>query len=222
MALRKIGCDVRFVDHMSGHTTEKAVLPQDNAAEVCCYSVFFGNKSTAFRHMQAVRKLANAPKLIIAFGPFASEFPEEILSSGLADVVVIDDPEFVVPKIIQNLGPVDSFSSIPNIAYQARGQMVRTPKHSFPDLDEIPFIGPFLHEQKEPVVIMASRGCQYHCVFCDRNKLWGGGVRQRSLDNVIEEIRQLVEVHQVKLIKFIDEDLPADRQRFIALCEDVS
>ena len=222
LALAKIGLDVRFVDLMPDAQGNPSSTTEDNLAQVLCYTVFFGNKVNAFRHMEKARRAPKAPRLIIAFGPFASVFPEEILTRGLADIVVAHDPEFVIPKILQEGDKATPWESIPNISYIKEGKVIQTQKHSFHHLDEIPFISTYLHHQgHRPAVIMTARGCQYHCVFCDRNVLWGGGVRKRSIDNVLSEIKELIEIHGVKEIRFIDEDLATDRKFLTALCEGI-
>lgn len=220
LALAQRGLNVRFVDLMSDGTPESSGLPVENTADICCYAVFFGNKATALRHMREVRHAPRAPRRIIAFGPFASVFSEEILSSGLANVVVSSDPEFVIPLILHEGNNPGALSIIPNISYGQGGKIIHTNKHFFHDLDTIPFIGPYLCSRGHHFVsILTVRGCQYHCVHCDRNVLWGRGVRHRSVHNVLQEISELVEVWHAQQIEFIDEDLAADHGHLAALCE---
>ncbi len=219
LALVQKGLDVRWVDLMASNKQDPSKAREDSA-DVCCYAIFFGNKVNAFRHIEQARRSKKPPRLIIAFGTFASAFSEEVLLRGLADMVVASDPEFVIPMILDEDRGLDSLSAIPNLSYVSEGKIVHTPKHSFHDLDQIPFISPFLYQQgHRPALMMTARGCQYHCVFCDRNALWGGGVRNRSVANVLSEIRELVEVHHAKEIRFLDEDLAADRMRLAAICE---
>lgn len=220
LALAQKGLDIRSVDLMTDKEGNPSAAPGQNSADVCCYAVFFGNKVNAFRHMEDARRAKKAPRLIIAFGTFASVFSEEILLRGLADIVVTNDPEFVIPAILQEDNGVIPLETIPNLSYIHEGKVIHTRKHSFHDLDEIPFISPYFYSQgHRPAFIMTARGCQHHCVFCDRNVLWGGGVRNRSVVNVLSEVRELVEGHHVREIEFLDEDLAADHKRLAAICE---
>lgn len=219
-SLAKKGLEVRWIDLMSDLGRNTPYLSQEDPADVCCYAVFFGNKVSAFRRMEELRRSKNPPRLIIAFGPFVAAFPEEVLAKGLADVVVSHDPEFVIPAVVQESNGVPALGAIPNLSYIHEGKFVHTVKHSFHDLDEAPFISPYLYSQgHRPAYIMSARGCQYHCIFCDRNALWGGGVRNRSVDHVLKEIRELVEVHHAKDIRFLDEDLAADHKRLVEICK---
>lgn len=223
LALTQKGLKVSWVDVKFD---EKGSIPpasNENIADICCYAVFFGNKTSAFDHMKEMRSAKKPPRSIIAFGPFAAAFPDEILSRGLADIVVFADPEFVIPMILKSGCEISSLSMIPNLAYIQNEKIISTIKHSFENLDEIPFIAPHLYVQGEqPAYIMTARGCQYHCVFCERNAIWGGGVRQRSVENVLKEIEYLVEIMKVRKIEFLDEDLAADPQYVIALCKGLS
>lgn len=220
LALAKKGLDPRFVDLMPDKEGNVSALSEQDPADVCCYAVFFGNKVSAFRQMEDARRASKAPRLIIAFGSFASVFSEEILSRGLADMVVSADPEFVIPAVLQAGDTPPFWETIPNLSYIHEGKVIHTRKHSFLNLDEAPFVSPYLYSQgHRPAFITTARGCQYHCVFCDRNVLWGGGVRNRSVDNVLQEIKELVNGRQVPIVEFLDEDLAADHKRLTALCE---
>jgi radical SAM superfamily enzyme YgiQ (UPF0313 family) len=223
LALQHNGLNVRWVDLKQGEKVDKFPATNGNTADVCCYAVFFGNKVSAFSHMKEIRLAPISPRCIIAFGPFASAFPEEILSRKLADIVVLADAEFVIPMILAQKDNVHSLSAIPNLAYLLNDNIVYTQKHSFDELDKIPFISPHLFGLGErPAYMMTARGCQYHCVYCERNAMWGGGVRNRSVANVLDEVKELVDRHQVMKIEFLDEDLAADPKRLASICEGMS
>jgi anaerobic magnesium-protoporphyrin IX monomethyl ester cyclase len=220
LALAKYGLDARYLDLTSNIEGKLSVVSGQNSADVCCYAVFFGNKANAFRHMADVRSAKNKPRLIIAFGQFASSFPEEILSRRLADIVVTHEPELAIPAILQKGEEVASLEAIPNLSYMHEGKVIYTRKHFHQNLDNIPFVSPYLYQQGyRPAILLSARGCQDHCVFCDRNALWGGLVRNRSVDNVLQEIEDLTENQHVQDIHFLDENLAIDHSRLAALCD---
>ncbi|MBF0510750.1 MAG: B12-binding domain-containing radical SAM protein [Candidatus Omnitrophica bacterium] len=215
LSLLKNGFDARMVDFLP-----RKEMPRVHAkklkTDVCCYALFFGNKSNVFAHMHKMRQRKNPPSCIIVFGPFASVFKEEILLRQLADVVVLSDPEFVLPMLLHK----GVCPKVPNICYLKENTMVETSRRVFKDLDDIPPIGTCLYKQgHRPVSIMTSRGCRHHCVFCDRHVLWGQGVRARSIVHVLDEIKELVEIHHAQRVRFLDEDLAWDKKRLVELCE---
>ncbi len=66
--------------------------------------------------------------------------------------------------------------------------------------------------------ISTVRGCPYRCEFCAIDRFYGGKVRRRPLDEVVEELRTLDE----RPVYFVDGNLyghsKRDRRDFIALC----
>ncbi len=54
--------------------------------------------------------------------------------------------------------------------------------------------------------IQLNRGCRANCKFCGVYEFMGKGVRQRDTDNVIGEIRYLVERRGVRHIDILDDD----------------
>ena len=66
--------------------------------------------------------------------------------------------------------------------------------------------------------IISSRGCPCDCKFCYH--LFGRGrYRFRSAENIISEIRLLVERYGIQFIGFIDDNFMASRSRAFRFCE---
>jgi radical SAM superfamily enzyme YgiQ (UPF0313 family) len=56
-----------------------------------------------------------------------------------------------------------------------------------------------------------SRGCPYHCAFCEVPIVYGHTYRRRPLDEVIAEIKANVRITGLKNIYFIDDNLTGHR-----------
>jgi anaerobic magnesium-protoporphyrin IX monomethyl ester cyclase len=104
-----------------------------------------------------------------------------------------------------------------------------------PDLDAIPFADrdlflnewrrwgyeldspevPFVQELPAPfLTIIAGRGCVYNCSFCKPGEdfIFGKGVRRRSVENVIEELKLLRDRYHFASFMFHDDCLTEDRR----------
>lgn len=220
LSLTEERSDVRYINLLSEVERDQRASSAEHSADICCYAVFFGNKASAFRHMKEVRCREKPPRFIVAFGPFAAAFPEEILSEGLADIVVARDPEFVIPILLKDIDNLSSLANIPNLSYVHEGEIRHSDSYAFENLDDIPFISSFLCRRgHRRALIVTTRGCPHQCIYCDRNALWGGGVRKRSIENVLKEIEELVEIYPKVHIEFLDEDFAADCERLISICE---
>lgn len=62
-------------------------------------------------------------------------------------------------------------------------------------------------------VLLTSYGCRYNCVFCAARTIRGKGVAFRKADDVIVEIKWLMENYDVTHFSFLDELFLGDRKR---------
>lgn len=65
--------------------------------------------------------------------------------------------------------------------------------------------------------VLSNRGCRAACTFCNVRNFNGVGVRQRSIESVIEELVMLKEVYGIGHITWLDDDLLFDEKRSIRL-----
>jgi len=78
-----------------------------------------------------------------------------------------------------------------------------------------------MYRRKPVAVVLTSRGCNRHCIFCfqmDRKRRTG--IRYRSVENVLEEI-ELCLRQGYREIKFIDDTFAEDRERAMRLAREI-
>jgi radical SAM superfamily enzyme YgiQ (UPF0313 family) len=68
------------------------------------------------------------------------------------------------------------------------------------------------------VTLLSSRGCPYNCSYCFKG-IVGRTYRQRSPENILAEIRSLMERYGYRYFYFIDDLFTIDRRRLSALAE---
>lgn len=94
------------------------------------------------------------------------------------------------------------------------------------DLDSLPFparhlVNP-LNYSKEgyppAISILFSRGCPFACTYCDKSVM-GNLTRFRSPENVVEEIRYVIDIWGIKRVLFYDDTLTLNRERAMELFE---
>ncbi|MCX6344593.1 MAG: radical SAM protein [Armatimonadetes bacterium] len=102
------------------------------------------------------------------------------------------------------------------------------------DLDALPFplrsearLGTYIpydlmwpahSQQKNIAIVLASRGCDHSCSFCASQTVWGTGVRFRSPENVVREIRDLKSQFDTNTVVFVDQSLGQVKEWTIDLC----
>jgi radical SAM superfamily enzyme YgiQ (UPF0313 family) len=127
-----------------------------------------------------------------------------------------------------------ALSAVPGIIYRKAGGKVAVnpPPNLELVLDELPFpawdlLPRFPHAYKPAVydyprgpvaTIAASRGCPFHCKFCDTST-FGAKVRYYSPKKVFEMMQHLQQTWGVRHVMFVDDLFLASRQRTTELCE---
>ena len=68
---------------------------------------------------------------------------------------------------------------------------------------------------------LSNRGCRAQCTFCSVRNFNGVGVRQRSVDSVIEELSILKNEYGIGHIVWLDDDLLKDHKRSLELFDGI-
>jgi B12-binding domain/radical SAM domain protein len=127
---------------------------------------------------------------VVAGGPHPSARPAEVLRLG-ADAVVIGEGEEALPALLARLLVGESPAGLPGIAVLAGdGSLVQGSRPRPIDLDAYPPMG-VKHRRFGPVEI--TRGCPCACAFCQTSFLFGGRMRHRSVESVVEWVRRAME-----------------------------
>ncbi len=182
-----------------------------------------------------IAKECNVPNVIVG-GPHASARPESLLSSKVVDYVCVGEGEKVIKEFTDCLkkGDLSGIKRLDGIAYSENGEVHLPSTISFiEDIDTIPFparemfpieryfsksspMGGFFKSNKN-LTILSSRGCPAKCNFCASTRFWGKKVRYRSVQNTLDEIKELKSKHGVEEIQFADDNLTLNKKRALQL-----
>ena len=174
----------------------------------------------SFMTMYAPRAYAIAEKIkkerglhVVMGGAHPTALPEEAIQH--ADCVIRGEAEWTFPKaitenklegIIEPLTP-DQLDQLP---MPSRWQL---------DLDTYAGAGEELAGfSYRTLGIITSRGCPFKCSYCINSKR-EAALRFHSADRVVEEIKYLVDRHNIQSIAFYDELMATDARRFRDICE---
>jgi radical SAM superfamily enzyme YgiQ (UPF0313 family) len=193
--------------------------------------LFIGSSVMVSAYQEVVRKLnadirALAP--MVWGGVYATLFPEKCLE--FSDYVIRAEGEEAIIELAAALSAGNSTDDIKNLAYKDEsGKVIINPiRPMLTDLDKfgIPRIGEgekyYIDNdtivKTDPQIsafsyeMSASRGCPFHCTYCCSvnimrvNKGGGTYVRFRSVDNVIEELKQAKrKMKKLVVVHFWDE-----------------
>ncbi len=155
-----------------------------------------------------------------------TEFSEETLR-----LYQTTDPEWE-PKAAQRLPNSDQYdlSHVKGLVWRSGGEIVRNPDRNFiPNLDDLPL--PMHHllpldKYRTPVLegtyqfIVTSRGCTAGCIYCIKHVSYQAGLRLRSPENIMAEIRMLYDLG-VRYIHMYADLFTANRDQVMGICQQI-
>lgn len=161
---------------------------------------------------------------IVAGGPHPTFLPEQTLKSKDIDIVVRGEGERTFLELIKAIENNNDLQDVKGISLKQDGKIYHnSPQEFIEDLDQIPFpardtlMSPQNYTSEDMGAIMTSRGCPFNCSYCCH--MWQKKVRNRSIDNVIQEIKQVKEKYGTHQFEFKDDTFTLNRKRIIELCE---
>jgi anaerobic magnesium-protoporphyrin IX monomethyl ester cyclase len=200
------------------------------------YDVIFTGGVSLFYHnikdlIQYIREVSDAK--IVLGGGLTSARPELMMRLLKPDFVIMFEGEETARELVQYLERGFPLGNVDGICYWDNGNVVqnrqRKPIHDldslpYPDLDAIgydkqletfkPTYIAYDHtDNPRPYPIVASRGCVFNCTFCFHTI--GKGYRQRSIENIMDEIKYAVAKYRANVIFFNDEMVDHDKIRLL-------
>ena len=164
-------------------------------------------------------------------GPNASSLPVVSLEAGDFDYVVVGEGEDTVIELIRAIEGEASFEAIDGIVYRNKDNKIIQNRHrdlkddineiSFPawELFKVNGYSDIFTRCSKFVTMIASRGCPFNCIFCDRLNRMGNRWRIRSPENVLDEIRLLNSRYGIKEFMFYDDNFIFDKKWVYEFCD---
>ncbi|MCK5232188.1 MAG: B12-binding domain-containing radical SAM protein, partial [Desulfobulbaceae bacterium] len=175
-------------------------------------------KETVVGLCETVNEYKKGAKIIFG-GHGPSSEPEYILENSRGDLVAIGEAEKTVVDVLDAILNGRDFRNVQGIAYKDENGKVHVNERRKPTmkLDSIPFPAWDLfpmdiytsnlqyhlqRDDEKALQIVAGRGCVNRCTFCYRMEK---GVRFRSIDNVLQEMKKLYDDYGVTYFAIQDE-----------------
>ena len=172
----------------------------------------------------AALRIIGGPHVSVAAGDFLnnSEFQVACIGEGVETLSEI-------ALLVSGVGKPD-FSMIEGIAYKHDNGCVYSNPLRVPllELDEYPFPSDSLEffrgpaedreeNQNQLIYILSGYGCPHDCIFCAQRSIHGRKIRERSAENIIEEISCLY-ARGFRKFAFVQETFLNRKKRIDAFC----
>lgn len=231
--MKKEGFDVFLRDYQTEGLTMEDVI--SDAREYQPDIIFMSiTNSTIFEDLDKIRVIKKEfPSLtVILKGALFFDPDDEMLDQlDLEDVdyLVGGESDFIVGRLVKaHFDGLEDLSSIRGILYRRNGDWIRTDFKTWEtDLDEFPFpdrdemnnslyVRPDTGEPQ--ATIATSRGCPASCIYCLTPEISGQKLRLRSPQNIVEELVDCYEKHNIRNFFFKSDTFTIHRHWVKELC----
>ena len=225
--LENEGHQVEIIDFGFENLTKKTLEKKLHHVDAVGISVYTNNYQKSAELAHVIKELTPEILLIIG-GPHCTFLKQQSLRDiPDADIAVVLEGEHTIIDIIHYLQGNKQLSQIHGIYYRNNNTIQSGKRFTIcKNMDELPFPARHLVEnyeygtfpsgyttKKKFTSMLTSRGCAFRCRFCSRysNVIPGYGFRQRSADNVVQELQQVSE--QYRSVAIVDDNFLADVKR---------
>jgi len=226
------GHQVEVIDTRAGKLTQKELAVIIKSVDAIGISIPTFALKTSQKIVSSIRTEDNSIP-IFAGGPHCSLFPKETLDVVNINAIIKGEGEAAMqyfPKALET----GKLHQVPGVYYKENGKIKQgKPPKAIDDLDTIPFPAHYLVKQYEYghhsgfklfegkfTSMITSRGCPYRCSFCSRDLFIGRKYRQRSAENVLQEIEYIVDQGYNGII-FVDDNFLLSKDRTMRIMDGI-
>jgi magnesium-protoporphyrin IX monomethyl ester (oxidative) cyclase len=202
---------------------------QEYKPNLIVYMPGFETINTDISMMTELAKKLNAKTCI--FGYYPTLFYNELMNTYDIDFIIRGEPEYVFYCLCYVLYTKSTdFTKEDGLVYRQEGKIiVNKDRELIKNLDEIKF-PKFNHlnlslyssgfaDKKPFITMLTSRGCPFSCSYCI--KTYNDRFRQRSVNNVIKEIKRLQLLYGIKSIRFLDDTFTTNKKWVMDFCQKI-
>ena len=212
------------------------------AAPIVGITYMFGTTKSCFKEVSDfVRR--EFPNLAVMTGGVQAPYDyQEILRDGLCDIVFRKESETQFAAMLRNClagsaaeipvgaavlhdGEVYEFGTAPSevpMDFDITGVYDLIDIASYNRYGSLGPFSRYVGSDKPFATALSNRGCRARCTFCTVRNFNGFGIRQRTVQNVIDEIKFLVQEKGIRYIDWLDDDLLWDPKRAVELFKGIA
>lgn len=161
-------------------------------------------------YLEGLRELVRVCKAagvrVIVGGSGFSLMPLEILADCGADLGVVGEGEELLPRLLDCLAAGEDPGLLPGVVLPGRNRFLpQQAVNTMVSPDRTLFDTARYLKEGGMANLQTKRGCPFSCIYCTYPLLEGSRVRPRPVDEIIAEIRVLVDQHGVDYLYFVDD-----------------
>jgi radical SAM superfamily enzyme YgiQ (UPF0313 family) len=121
-------------------------------------------------------------------------------------MAVIGEGEIALADLLHAFEEGADFSEVRSLAWRRSEEIVINSRADLiTDLDSLPILDRSLIDRSLYYgdVIMTGRGCPFDCAYCASRNIWGKKARLRSVDSIIEELKDIRRRAEESLVELL-------------------
>ena len=176
--------------------------------------------------LKLIKKYYKESKVIVG-GAFATIHPEIVVQNEEVDAIGIGEGEYAIPEYVNQVAK-GQYHKVDNLWIKNGNEIIKCDRSVFiEDIDKLPFPDRQIWDKWATAPknhsVLLMRGCKYRCKYCGNRilatKSQGTYVRYRSINNIIEEIKNIRKIYvNTQTITFYVENALANIDYFCNLC----
>jgi len=246
--LRKNGFKVNHIDANVNDYTEDELYEEvsKKAGKVVGISALSVEYRDSVHKTFGIIKSARPYAKTVFGGVYPSISPEVAKKDENVDFIVISEGEKRLLQLMNCLKNNQPFDDIDGLHYRVGKEWkynLRKITGNVSNLDDLPFpdysdystgklfnwsqkyTQNFQFRKLPMTILMTSRGCVYKCTYCGAGKAGNpinDGIKRRTPNNVLDEIKYLVKEHGIREIIFVDDSLLVPTDRIISILKGIT
>jgi len=201
----------------------------DSKPDLVAFSVMSVTFQWALRMAELVKAHLDIP--VIFGGAHASSVPETVIEKSVIDMICVGEGEEALLELCNSIEKNDKNYKIKNIWFKENGKVIKNERRpQIEDLNKLPFLDKGLFSQHVPIknyyVAVIARGCPFQCSYCtvsyearEYRKIKGKAVRERTVDNVMEELKSMLDKYKYRWIDFRNSVFSTSEKWTVEFCD---
>lgn len=226
----KAGAEIQFIDaHAMGLSKKQTIgrlesFKPDLIAYTTTTYLFHQNLDW----FSAIKEATGVPSIV--GGVHMGIYPKETMVHKAIDFGVTGEAEETLPEFLAAYNNGGDLSTVRGLIWRddAGEAMVNPYAPLYADVDNAPFPArkylpnhlyySFISQYQNFTPLITSRGCPFHCIFCEQGGL---KFRPRSPQNLCDEIQECLDAYSIREFDFFDSSFTTDKRRVIKICEEI-
>ena len=149
------------------------------------------------------------------------------------DIIIKGEGEITFDEVLNRIENKKSLRNVQGVVFKEDGNVINNPDRPFiQDLDTLKYPAreildlekyqrhakPYLNTYPVDTVV-SSRGCPFGCTFCSSKHFWKRIYRARRPEEVVKEIKYLIDRYGTKGIFFREDLFTASKKRVLEFCD---